>query len=239
MYNNILFDLYGTLVDIRTDEEDIKVFEKLSLFYGYYGANYSPLELKKAYKEITKIENTYSHESFPELQIEYVFLELFEKKNIKAELSLAIHAGQFFRALTTEYIRLYDGVIELLEKLRKDGKKIYLLSNAQRIFTEYEMKYLKIHEYFDHIYISSDYKCKKPDLRFFNKPFKDFKLIKEETIMIGNDHICDIEGANNYGIDNLYIHSPLSPNIDPSIIDSNFKILDMNIEKIYEYVNIK
>lgn len=236
MYKNILFDLYGTLVDIRTDEEKIEVFEKLSLFYGYYGANYSPLELKKSYKEITKIENTYSHESYPELQIEYVFLELFERKNVECDLTLAIHAGQFFRALTTEYIKLYDGALTLLKKLKKDKKNIYLLSNAQRIFTEYEMKFLGIYDYFDHIYISSDYKCKKPDLNFYKEPFNDFNLIKSETIMIGNDHICDIEGSKNYGLDNIYIHSNISPNIDPSIVSSNLKILDMNMDIIYEHI---
>lgn len=239
MYKNILFDLYGTLVDIRTDEEKIEIFEKLALFYGYYGANYSPLELESTYKEITKIENTYSHESFPELQIEYVFLELFERKNVECDLNLAIHAGQFFRALTTEYIKLYDGVIELLEKLKNDGKKIYLLSNAQRIFTEHEMKLLGIHDYFDHIYISSDYKCKKPDLKFYNEPFKDFNLVKKESIMIGNDHICDIEGAKNYGLDNIYLHSNISPNIDPSIVSSNLKILDMNMKTLYDFLKSK
>lgn len=236
MYKNILFDLYGTLVDIRTNEEKIEVFEKLSLFYGYYGAIYSPIELQKTYKEITKIENTYSHESYPELQIEYVFLELFERKNIKADLSLAIHAGQFFRALTTEYLKLYDGARELLEKLKKENRNIYLLSNAQRIFTEYEMKYLGIHDYFDKIYISSDYKCKKPDLNFFKEPFNDLNLLKEETIMIGNDHICDIEGAKNYGLDTIYLHSNISPNIDPSIVSSNLKLLEMDYEKVYEFL---
>lgn len=236
MYKNILFDLYGTLVDIRTDEEKIEVFEKLSLFYGYYGAIYSPLELQKAYKEITKIENTYSHESYPELQIEYVFLELFERKNIKADLNLAIHAGQFFRALTTEYVKLYDGAIELLDKLKKSDKNIYLLSNAQRIFTEYEMKYLGIHDYFDRIYISSDYKCKKPDSNFYKEPFNDLNLRKEETIMIGNDHICDIEGAKNFGLDTIYLHSNISPNIDPSIVSANLKLLEMDYEKVYKFL---
>ena len=48
-----------------------------------------------------------------------------------------------------------DGVTDLLEALKKKGKKIYLLSNAQRIFTEYEMHTLGIAKYFDDIFISS------------------------------------------------------------------------------------
>ena len=44
MYDNYVFDLYGTLVDIHTEENDAKVWEKLSLFYGFYGALYDPQE---------------------------------------------------------------------------------------------------------------------------------------------------------------------------------------------------
>ena len=32
MYDNYVFDLYGTLVDIHTEENDAKVWEKLELY---------------------------------------------------------------------------------------------------------------------------------------------------------------------------------------------------------------
>ena len=41
-----------------------------------------------------------------------------------------------FRCCSTRYIKLYDGVIDLLDTLKARGKRIYLLSNAQRKFTE-------------------------------------------------------------------------------------------------------
>ena len=43
-YTDLIFDLYGTLVDIHTDENDL-VWEKTALFFGYYGAHRS-----KAYR---------------------------------------------------------------------------------------------------------------------------------------------------------------------------------------------
>ena len=54
-YKNYIFDLYGTLVDIHTEEEDPVVWKKLALFYGYYDANYAPEELKERYHAL--IEN--------------------------------------------------------------------------------------------------------------------------------------------------------------------------------------
>ena len=41
-YKNYIFDLYGTPVDIHTDEEQELLWEKLALFYGYYDAVYEP-----------------------------------------------------------------------------------------------------------------------------------------------------------------------------------------------------
>lgn len=41
-YKNYIFDLYGTLVDIHTEEGIPKLWEKLSFFYGFYGAIYQP-----------------------------------------------------------------------------------------------------------------------------------------------------------------------------------------------------
>ena len=48
-YDNYVFDLYGTLVDIHTEEDFPKLWEKLALFFGYYGAIYKPKELQKRY----------------------------------------------------------------------------------------------------------------------------------------------------------------------------------------------
>ena len=36
-YQNYVFDLYGTLVDIHTDEEQQMLWEKMAMFYGYQG----------------------------------------------------------------------------------------------------------------------------------------------------------------------------------------------------------
>ena len=43
-----------------------------------------------------------AHEAHPEVQIEEVFQKLFEEKGVKADPTLAVHAGQFFRILSTE-----------------------------------------------------------------------------------------------------------------------------------------
>ena len=237
MYDTCIFDLYGTLVDIRTDENKEELWEKLSLFYAFYGAFYTPEELARSYKRLTG-EMTAgheelrrdSHEAFPEIRIEEVFRALFEEKGIAPDEPLVRHAGQFFRILSMEFIRLYDGTEEMLSAVKESGRKIYLLSNAQRIFTEYEMNALGITKYFDGIFISSDEGCKKPDRKFFRKLIDTCGIDPERAVMVGNDGICDIEGAKRAGLGTVYVHSDISPAEDAP--DADYVLPQMDMEQI-------
>lgn len=215
LYRNYIFDLYGTLVDIRTDESKSTLWEKMSLFYGYYGADYTPEELQKTYTGLVQTEEDtkvrYVHEAYPEIPIEKVFCQMYQNKGIEPSKELVCHTGQMFRVLSTHHVKLYAGAESLLESLRKAGKKVYLLSNAQRIFTEHELFYLKIHDCFDGILISSDYGVKKPDERFFQILLDRYQIRPEESLMIGNDLTTDIQGAKQVGMDTYYIHSAISP----------------------------
>ena len=224
-YDNYVFDLYGTLVDINTDENKEELWKKLAMFYGYYGAIYDPSEMKREYESLVKgkekeLKSTlagdpkYAHEASPEIEITDVFLELFIQKGVNASRELAMHAGQFFRVLATEFICLYPGTREMLAALKNAGKKVYLLSNAQRIFTEYEMRCIDIFKYFDAVLISSDYKTKKPDKRFFDALIDEHALDSHNTLFIGNDSKNDIEGAKQVDFATFYVKSDISPDGD-------------------------
>jgi putative hydrolase of the HAD superfamily len=229
-YDNYVFDLYGTLVDIRTREDDPVLWKKLALFYGYYDAAYDPDELQEAYGALVagkeralknRLEENprYSHEASPEIEITDVFLELYTAKGAAADRQLAIHTGQFFRVLSTDYVRLYPGTETMLSNLKEHGKKIYLLSNAQRIFTEYEMHVLGLVPYFDGILISSDHKTKKPDKRFFDLLLTQYRLDVKKSLFIGNDSTTDIAGARKIGMDTYYVESNISPAQDRADAD--------------------
>lgn len=228
MYKTCIFDFYGTLCDIRTDETKPELWEKLALFYSFQGAVYTPEELRIGYfRTVSELET-----EFREIRIEQVFKELFERRGVPADDALAIHTGQFFRILSIEHLRLYDGAKDMLERLRKNGRKVYLLSNAQRIFTEYELKYLGIWFSFDDIFISSDHNCKKPDIEFYNKLIVKHDIDVSTAIMIGNDGTCDIAGAKSAGLHTLYIKSEISP--DEPIPEADHVLMKPDMSKIAE-----
>lgn len=213
-YSDLIFDLYGTLVDIHTEESD-SVWEKTAIYFGYYGAPYTGAELKDAFHtELSLLESKADSgiSNFPDFPHEVILSKLFLRKGIVNNAdALAKSAAQLFRILSTEYITLYPEVLEALYFLRKNGYRLWLLSNAQRIFTEYELRYLGLTDCFDGIYISSDYGYRKPDTRFFNVLIREHNLKPEKCLMIGNDRETDIAGARNAGIDTLYMHTNLTP----------------------------
>ena len=188
-YENYVFDLYGTLIDIHTDEEDEKAWEKMTLFYKGQGADYTPEELKESYERLVKEES----KKVSEIQVDKVFAQMYAEKGVKADDGLVLDTCHKFREYTTEYIRLYSGAEELLKKLKEAGKNVYLLSNAQRSFTERELEMTGIKSYFDEIFISSDFGVKKPQKEFFQVLMERCGINPAESIMIG-------DGGNGYAL---------------------------------------
>ena len=227
-YADLIFFFFGTLVDIHT-EENALVWEKTAIFFGFYGAHYTGEELKTAFcaaMSRREAQAGQSYECFPDIPFEQVMEELFRDKGIEGNAdALGIQAAQLFRISSIEYIKLYPHVPEALAKLRGKGYRLWLLSNAQRVFTAYELRHLGLGEQLDGIYISSDYGCRKPDLRFYNALLTEQKLDVKKCLMIGNDRETDIAGAKAAGMDTLYMHTNLTPpdqtEADPALFPGN------------------
>ena len=212
-YTDLIFDLYGTLVDIHT-EEDNTVWEKTALYFGFYGAHYTRDGLRGAFQANLRSREAragQSYECFPDIPFEEVMADLFRAKGVENADALGINAAQLFRISSIEYLRLYPGTLEALARLREKGYRLWLLSNAQRIFTAYELRHLGLGAQLDGIYISSDYRCRKPDRRFFQALLEGEGLDPAKCLMIGNDRHTDIAGAKNAGLATLYMHTALTP----------------------------
>lgn len=213
-YTDLIFDLYGTLVDIHTEENDL-VWEKTALYFQYYGACYTGESLKTDYESVISSRESAAgqgYEMYPDIPFHEVLADLFRAKGIieNADI-LGLNAAQVFRIASTEYLRLYEDVPDALAYLRNKGFRLWLLSNAQRAFTAYELRALGLTEQFDRIYLSSDYQCRKPDERFFRALLDGESLDPSRCLMIGNDRETDIAGARNAGLSTLYMHTNLSP----------------------------
>lgn len=208
MYDNYIFDLYGTLADIHTNEKKPSLWKNMAQYMALQGAPYEPGELRKAYgKFIGELRKT------PETEVDLsvVLRRLYTEKGVSPSTEAIQHWALMFRALSLQYVRLFDGAEELLRELRRRGKKVYLLSNAQRLFTEPELRFLGIYELFDDVFISSDIGFMKPSKQFYTALLQKYSLDSKTSVMIGNDWQADAWGAHRNGLASMYIHTPQSP----------------------------
>lgn len=238
MYRNYIFDLYGTLVDIRTNENKPYLWEKLAEIFGFYGAAYEKTELKRAYFTYCRELESTARESdeFAEIDLDLVFRKLFSDKDVDIDDSTLNAVMMFTRSLSTKFIRLYDGVEDFLKALKRKKKRVYLLSNAQRGYTRPELKLLGIEKYFNGIFISSEQGVKKPSPEFFNGLMERYLLKPQDSIMIGNDASSDIAGAKSVGMDSLYIHTEISPECPEPPPDATFTVMDGDFRKIKDLI---
>ena len=242
MYRNCIFDLYGTLIDIRTDEYSVDFWRKAVSVFAQGKASFSPSELNRSYHKYVKFaqfREKLRHPLYKHFDIDLleVFRRLYADKGITADMELLRKTAIRFRKASTERLCLYDGVIDLLESLKAAGRRVYLLSNAQESFTVPEMEELDILKYFDGVMISSVERVCKPQKEFFERLIEKYNLDKSESIMIGNDKNSDMMGAHGAGIDGLYIHQEISPPVeDESEICAKWKIMDGDVYKIKEYI---
>ena len=213
MYQNYIFDLYGTLVDIQTDEYQPSLWQKMRELYSIYGARYDVDELKDSYHFLCEKKLKESNEKYPEIDLIEIFIELYKQRKISNEFHIsnlmawAEEIAYHFREESRSHIALYNHTLPILNELKHREKKIYLLSNAQTVFTIPEMKTLGILEYFDDIYISSVYGIKKPEKRFMQKLIDDHRLDINESIMIGNEFKTDIKIAQSFNMHSIFINS--------------------------------
>ena len=224
-FDNYIFDMYGTLVDIHTVEEDPALWEKGAEYLKCkFGTLWTGKELEARYRELTRQEERKLAAEigmdYPETLIEKIWLELIKDGQLKAK-DEAAHSEKeltkespelltfcnYFRETSRTRFKLFDGVLETFEILRSRGKKIFLLSNAQRAYTEKELSDLGLLDKFDDIFISSDKQIKKPQKEFLEQLISKNNLLPENCVMIGNDIFSDVGVACKNGINSIFLNT--------------------------------
>lgn len=206
---NFLFDLYGTLIDIRTDEFSPS-FQ--SNFLSECGELFGSADFFKEYFRLIAIEE--SREKYREADVLKIFSDIARIGGRELSAADAAEAARAFRRLSTKKFNLYQGVKETLTLLKEAGGKIYIVSNAQACFTMDEIERAGIDKLADGIELSSSFGYKKPSRRFFNYAVSKYSLKKSESVYIGNDISADIIGARGAGLKTVYIHTEISPASD-------------------------
>ena len=209
-YDNYIFDLYGTLADIRTDEESPLFWERFCHYCRFLGMDCRAEGLRETYLRLCREAEEAMGGGDAEIDLAAVWPRLGAAFGRALTAEEGRHMALTFRALSLRRLGLYPGAAAVLDGLRRRGKRVVLLSNAQRCFTEPELRSLGLYHRFDHILLSSDAGVKKPSPAFFGL-LAGLGCRAEDSLMVGNDPVCDCGGAAAVGMDSAFIHTAQSP----------------------------
>jgi putative hydrolase of the HAD superfamily len=200
MVKALVFDLYGTLINIRTDEHDPLVFVELSKFLSYNKVFIEPESLERFYHGEVSAQLARNREQYPDVDVLSVFREMATRFGEgKAERTLPVFAARLFRSLSRKSFDPYPGVFQMLERLR-DRFPMAIVSDAQRVYTDPEIEMLRLGWFFEHIFISSDYGYRKPEPAFFRLALDALGVKPEEALYIGDNPFRDLFGAKKAGM---------------------------------------
>lgn len=217
MIENYIFDLYGTLLKIHTDQNKPEVWKAIRRYYARSGAWWTKEGMKRAYyrfceEEEEKLRNEQIR--YPEIDLKTVFERLYaeapvhfktDHKPVNEEWIAA--AASLFRAASREILEPYRNTMYVLHELKKQKKGVWLLSNAQTLFTLEELEMTGLHDLFDGIYISSDKGIRKPQKEFMESMLEEYGIRKDTAVMVGNDIACDIGIAAGCGVSSVFLNT--------------------------------
>ncbi len=204
MIKAVIFDLGNTLVKFTGDPEEInrkgvelmhKVFSLESihidfdkLFETWTRNRISAFkEADRTMKEIT------ADETLDKTLIELNIKDLPEELKKRA-------VDAFFTPEIEKYI-LMDDAIDTLEYLKKQGKKLGLISNATcHRFVVRLMNKFGIDEYFDEVMTSAGEGIRKPHPEIFRRMLNRLGLESSESLMVGDMLDYDVAGARSIGM---------------------------------------
>lgn len=199
-YDILLFDADRTLFDFDASE-------KLAFFETAPKYGVTPTEENfELYKKINN-QNWEALEKGLFKKEEIVvrrFAQFLQAINVEANAEKMNE--DYLDALSKKSI-LFDDALPLLKDLKSAGKRIYIITNG---VTKVQMGRLKdspILPYLDEVFISEQMNVSKPQKLFFDLVAQKIpNYSHQKAIVIGDSLSSDIQGANNAGLDCIWLN---------------------------------
>ncbi len=205
-YDILLFDADRTLFDF--DESEKLAFFEIAPRYGVASTN----ENFELYKKI-------NHENWHALELGLVTKEVLVVRRF-AQFLEAVHAVGNAEKMNDDYLTalskksiLFKDTLPLLEKLKGAGKRIFIITNGVTKVQEGRLKDSPILPYLEQVFISEQMNVSKPQKLFFDLVAQKIEgYTPENALVIGDSLTSDIQGANNAGLDCVWLNPENAPN---------------------------
>jgi len=201
---HIFFDLDNTLWDHRRNAyltiKDLFEKEEITLKYSIDFE-----EFHSVYHDIN--ERLWEQIRDGEIDKEYLrkhrFYDTFNRFGID-NLELSMFFEEHFLDKILNYNFLVEGAEYILEYLKTKNYTLHIISNGFQEVTERKCILSGIDHYFQTITSADSIGVRKPEPAIFDYSLGLSKAKKEESILIGDDWIADVIGAQQFGMDVIF-----------------------------------
>ncbi|WP_312174333.1 YjjG family noncanonical pyrimidine nucleotidase [Chryseobacterium sp.] len=203
---HIFFDLDNTLWDHRRNAYlTIKqLFEKEEIALKY-GIDFE--EFHSVYHEINEKlwEDIRDGIIDKEYLRKYRFYDTFRHFNVDDE-QLSMYFEEHFLDKILNHNELVEGATYILDYLKAKNYTLHIISNGFKEVTERKCILSGIDQYFQTITSADTVGVRKPRPEIFEYSLKLAEASKAESILIGDDWIADVVGAQNFGMDVIFFN---------------------------------
>jgi putative hydrolase of the HAD superfamily len=204
-YKHIFFDLDRTLWDFEQNAT-----ETLMEMYVEEKLNIAGIPNQDEFIRVYRLFNRDLWQQFKDNKIskDYLKTERFYRtlKHFGVEdYSLGEKLGKQYIAISPTKKKLFPYSIEILEYLKK-YYQLHIITNGFKEVQFVKLEHSGLSPFFKEVITSEDVGYKKPDSRIFDFAIQKANASKNESLMIGDDAEADITGAQNAGIDQVYVN---------------------------------
>jgi putative hydrolase of the HAD superfamily len=210
----VVFDVNGTLTDIRTNEWHDDVYRVVSNVLSYQGILLDPSVVKFFYFQGMKEQRAACVDRYPEYDAVEIFREIIKQHSTDFTRELPVEKleqlprflAETHRSASRFLLQRYPGVEETIRHLHQHYR-LAIVSDGQTTSAVPELNALGLAGYFDPIIVSGNFGYRKPDERLFAAALTAMKMKPSEVLFVGNDMYRDVYGAQRVGIKTVFFKS--------------------------------
>lgn len=214
MVKLIIFDFWGTLVENGIFPSPVRQVKYL-------------LRIEEPFSEyIVKFEEVLMLKKYDDLYSAFkAVCEAFGKEPEKFILDRLVGMWNKHKLLA----KPFKETLDLLERLKKEGYKIALISNTDCFTTDEVLDKYDLRKYFDEIVLSYKVNMLKTDSKMYEIILEKLEVDKSDALVVGDSLETDIKGAKDAGIDAILVDRRGRREFDPKI--SNLTELEGFLKK--------
>ena len=202
---HLFFDLDHTLWDFETNSK-----ETLKLIFNESGLNEQIKEFSSfhmAYKNVNrKLWRMYGvGQLTKEVLRSKRFIDTLSNFNIKDE-ALAEKLSQDYLDISPYQKNLFPGAIKMLDGLKSQNYQMHIITNGFKEVQHIKLREAGLKPYFDIIVCSEEVGVNKPNPLVFNHAMEKAGVLKDKSVMIGDDYHVDYRGALDAGMKAVFFN---------------------------------